>query len=90
MSMWLILWWMIFWRKWNDKLAKSVMNLIITVGINMKCMMTIYLCLIYLNKIVEIKYTYGFLNQPMAQNKLCRVTILFICHRMGGRNRLFR
>ena len=40
-------------------------------------------------KKVEIKYTYGFLNQLTAQNILWRVTILFICQRMGGRRGLF-
>ena len=48
-------------------------------------MTTLTLFLIPLNKIVEIKYTYRFLNQPMAQNILWRVTNLFIYQILGGR-----
>ena len=42
-----------------------------------------------IKKIVEIKYTYGSLNQLTAQNILWRVNILFISQRMGERVGLF-
>ena len=71
-------------------MARSGMILILAVGRNIKCLMKVTLCLMTLNKIVEIKYTYVFLNQPMEQNILWRVTILFIFQRMGGRRGLLR
>ena len=61
----------------------SVMDLILSMGGNMKWMMTLSLCMILLNKIVAIKYKYGSLNQPMVQNILWRVTILIIYHIIG-------
>ena len=39
---------------WNLKMARSVINMIIAVGVNMKYMMTLSLCLMNLNKILEI------------------------------------
>ena len=66
------------------------MTLILAVGRNMKRMMTLNLCLIPYEKILEINYTYGFLKQPMAKNILCKVKILFIYHINGERGELFR
>ena len=40
---------------------------ILAVGRNMKWNMTLNLCLMPLNKIAEIKYTYGSLKQAMEQ-----------------------
>ena len=50
--------------KWNGKMVRYVMTLILAVGRNMKLMMTINLCIMPLNKIIDIKYTYGSLKQP--------------------------
>ena len=63
-------------------MVRSTMTLIIVVGSNIKYMMTLTLYLMQLKKIVEIKYAYDFLNQPMAQKILWGVTILFISHRL--------
>ena len=41
-----------------------MMTLILVVGINMKLMMTLHLCLKHLKKILEINYIYGSLKQP--------------------------
>ena len=49
--------------KWNEKMVRYVMNLILAVGRNMKLTMTLNLCLMPLNKIIEINYTYGSLKQ---------------------------
>ena len=56
------------------KMVIYVMTLILSVGRNMKFMMTLDLCLITLKKIIEIKYTYGSLKK-MAKNILWRVTL---------------
>ena len=48
----------------------------------MKWTMEHTLCIMSLNKIIEIKYRYGILNQPMGNKILWRVTILFI-YKMG-------
>ena len=58
------------------KMVRSVMTLILAVGRNMKWTMTLNLCMMFLNKTAEIKYTYGSLNQPMAQKILPFVIIL--------------
>ena len=50
------------------KMVRSMMTMILAVGRNIKWTMTLNLCLMPLNKTSEIKYTYGYLNQPMAQN----------------------
>ena len=56
----------------------------------MKCMMTLNVYLMPLNKILEIKYTYGSLKQQITKNILWRVTIFFISQRMVERGGLFR
>ena len=66
------------------------MNLILAVGRSMKWMMTLNLCLMSLGKIIDINYTYGSMIQPMSKEILCRVTIIFIYHRMDDRGGLFR
>ena len=50
--------------KWNEKMVRYAMTLILAVGRNMKLMMTLNLCLIPLKKILDINYTYGFMKQP--------------------------
>ena len=67
-----------------------MMTLIIAVGRSMKWMMALIMCLIHLNKILEINYTYGSLTQPMAKYILWRVTIFFIYRRMDEKGGLFR
>ena len=67
-----------------------VMTLIISVGGNIKWMMTLTLFLVPLNKILKLKYIYGSMNQPMAQNISLRVTTMFIYHIMSDRGGLFR
>ena len=52
------------------KTVRSVMTLILAVGSNIKWMMTLTLCLMPLYKIIETKYIYRSLRQPMAQNIL--------------------
>ena len=46
------------------EMVRYVMTLILAVGRNMKLTMTLNLCMMPLNKIAEIKYTYGSLNHP--------------------------
>ena len=72
------------------KMLIYVVTLIISVGGNMKWMMTLTLFLMPLNKILKIKYIYVSMNQPMAQNILLRVTTMFIYHIMSDRGGLFR
>ena len=67
-----------------------VMALIIAVGSNIKFMTTLNLFLVPLKKILEIKYAYASLKQPMVKKILWRVTILFISKIMGERGGLFR
>ena len=55
----------------------------------MKWVMTLNIFLIPLNKILEINYTYGSLEQPMEKNILWRVTILFIYQKMVEKGGLF-
>ena len=59
------------------------MTLIIAIGGDMKCMKALTLCMIPCKKMVEIKYTYVSQDQPMTQNILWRLIILFISNRMG-------
>ena len=49
-------------------MLRYLMTLIISVGRNIKLMMTLNLCLVSLNKIIEINYTYGSLKQPTKNN----------------------
>ena len=61
------------------------MNLILDVGRIMKWMIALNLCLIPLNKILQINYTYGSLTQQMAKEILWRVKFyLFIREWMRG------
>ena len=48
-------------------MVRYVMTLILDMGRNMKLIMTLNLCLIPLEKILEINYTYVSLKQPMAK-----------------------
>ena len=57
-------------------MVRSVMNLIIVLGSNIKWIMTINLYLMTLEKSVEIEYKYGSLNQPIDKKILWRVTML--------------
>ena len=52
-----------------------MMNLILAIGRIMKWMMTLNLCLMPLNKILEINYTYGSLTQPIMKKILWRVNM---------------
>ena len=85
----MILWEVIFWRQWNEKMVRYVMTLNLSVGRNMKWMITLNLCLVPLKKILEIKYTYGSLKEQMEKKILDRVTILFISKILGERGELF-
>ena len=64
MRRWLILYEMICWMKWNEKMLRYVMTLILSMGRNMKLVMTLNLCMMPLKKILEINYTYGSLKKP--------------------------
>ena len=57
------------------KMAIYGMTLIIDVVRNIKWMKTLTLCMSPLNRILDINYKYGSLNQPMAQKMLWRLTI---------------
>ena len=70
MMMWLIIWEMILWRKWNEKMIRCVINLILDVGSNIKWVMTLNLYMILLKIILEKNYTYFYLKQTMS-NKKC-------------------
>ena len=70
-------------------MVRYVMTLILAVGRNMKLMMKLNLCLITLKEILDINYTYGYLEQPTEKNILWRVTIFFISHIMGDIDGLF-
>ena len=76
------------WMKWNEKMVRYVMTMILDVGRNMKLMMQINLCMIPLKKKLEISYTYGYLKQTPKRTSW-RVTIFFIYQRMGDRYGLF-
>ena len=56
-------------------MVRCMMILIMAAGRNMKWMMTFNLCLIPLNKILGINYTYCYTNQSMVKKILWRVTI---------------
>ena len=64
MRTWFILWQMICCMKWNEKMVRYVMTLILDVGSNMKLITTLNLCLMPLKKILDINYTYVSLKQP--------------------------
>ena len=66
------------------------MTLILAVGKSMKWMITLNICMIPLKKILEINYTYGSLEKPLAKEIFCGVTILFISQRMDERGGLSR
>ena len=68
-------------------MAIRMMNLIISVGRNMKCMTTLNIYMVPLKTILDINDTYSPLKQPMAENILWRVTIFFIYKIMGERGR---
>ena len=65
------------------------MTMIPATGRNMQLMMTLNICLMPLNEIIEINYTYGFMKQPTDKNISWRVTIIFIYQRMVDRYGLF-
>ena len=48
----------------ESKMVIYVMTLILAVGRNIKFMMTLNLCIIPLNKILEVNYSYGSMKQP--------------------------
>ena len=50
--------------KWNEKMVRYVMTLILDMGRNMKLMMTLNLCMITLKKILDINYKYGSMKKP--------------------------
>ena len=88
MRRWLILWEMICWMKWNEKMVIFVMTMILPVRSSMKCITTLNLCLMPLKKILEINYTYGSLKQP-TEKIPWRVTVFLISQRMGYKYDLF-
>ena len=63
--MWLIIWDMICWRKFNKKMILYVITLIIDVGRNMKWIMKLNIYMMLWNKILDRNYTYGSLKQPI-------------------------
>ena len=69
---------------WNEKMVRYVMTLILSVGSNIKLMMTLNLCMMSLKKILEINYTYGSLKQPTEKYPL-EGNNIFISQRMGDR-----
>ena len=54
------------------KMVRYVITLIIYLCRKMKWMITLNLCMITLNKILEINYKYGSLKQPMEKYILWR------------------
>ena len=50
--------------KWNEKMVKYVMTLILAVGRNITLIMTLNIFLMTLKKILEINYTCGSLKKP--------------------------
>ena len=71
-------------------MLRYLMSLILAVRRNMKLMMTLNLCPMPLKKKLDINYTYGSLEKPLAKEILCGVTILFIAQRMDERGGLSR
>ena len=61
--------------KWNKKMVRYVMTLIIAVGRNLKLIMALNLCMMPLNKIIDINCTHGSLKKSTEKNILWRVTI---------------
>ena len=90
MSMWLILSKIVFLSQCNMKIVRYLMTLILDVGRNMKWSITLNIYLIPLMQIDEIKYSYRDLNQPINQNIVWRVTILFISQRLFEKGCLLR
>ena len=72
------------------KIVRYLMTLILDVGRNMKWSITLNIYLIPLMQIDEIKYSYRDLNQPINQNIVWRVTILFISQRLFEKGGLLR
>ena len=70
-------------------MVRYVMTMILAVGRKMKWVMTLNICMMPLNKILEINYTHGSLKQPTEKNILWRVTIFFIIQRICDRYGLF-
>ena len=56
-------------------MVSCMMALILAMGRIMKWMVILNLCLITLNKILYINYTYGYMEKPMAKEILWRVRI---------------
>ena len=50
--------------KLNEKMVRYVMTLILAAERNIKLMMTLNICMMPLEKILEINYKYGSLKQP--------------------------
>ena len=57
------------------KMVRCMITLILAVGRSMKWMMTLNLYMMLLKKILDIKYTYLSLTQPMEKYILWMVTI---------------
>ena len=70
-------------------MVRYAMTLILAEGRNMKLMTTLNICLMPLNKILDINYTYGSIKKTTDKNILGRVIIFFTSHRMGDRDGLF-
>ena len=58
-------------------MVRCMMTMVLAVGGSMKWMMEINICLIPLKKILEINYTYGSMEKPMAKEILFSVTTFF-------------
>ena len=80
---------MIFWGKWNEKVVRCMMTLILAVGWSMKWMMSLNICLMPLGNSRDKIYI-SLSDKPMAKEILCRVTIFFISQIMDERGGLFR
>ena len=65
-------------------MVRYVMTLILSVGSNIKLMMTLNLCMMSLKKILDINYTYGSLKQPTEKYPL-EGNNIFISQIMGDR-----
>ena len=70
-------------------MVRSMMNLILDMGRNMKWTTILNLGLITLNKILKNKLYIRLSKKTMAKKILWRVTIFFIFQRMVERGRLF-
>ena len=58
-----IIWEMISWRIWNEKMYRAMMTLIIVLGIDIKCMIKRTLCMIPLKK-KRINKIYTWISEP--------------------------